>query len=312
MTATDGTVIELDREYSDVEVAEMFGVNRSQPPRWANQLRDPLRIVSRKPFRVLGSELVRFRHARDSRSLPNTGPGVRVMPKSGNAKLGDAAATYVARQSCPSSCPFKASGCYAEHDNTRAHWDRLTRMAADLSPLQLAQAEADQISDLPGSRDMRLHVAGDSVTREGTRVIAEACREYVERGRAEHGKNVRVWAYTHGWREVDRTDWGTVSVLASCETPEMVREAKTRGYAAALVVERFASDRAYVVEEGVKVIPCPAQTRDVKCTDCRLCLDEPRLWRTGTTIAFALHGGGVNKAKAAMRRVSLPVLGDQT
>ena len=51
----------------------------------------------------------------------------------------------------------------------------------------------------------------------------------------------------------------------------------------------FESERGYSVGHGVKVVPCPAQTRDLKCNQCRLCFKKmPK----GTAIGFAWHGQG--------------------
>lgn len=236
--------------------------------------------------------------------------GVLAMPRTMASKLGDAAATYAARQTCPDACPFKAGGgCYAEYDNPRTHWDRVTRGAAGLSPLQVARNEAKAIDRLPGDRPLRLHVAGDSTTRAGTRAIAAACGRYLDRGHPPV-RPAAVWAYTHSWQTVPRSDWGRVSILASCETSEGVRAAWGRGYAAAVAVPQFASDKAYDLG-GVRVVPCPAQTRGVVCTDCGLCFDDRRLLERRLAIGFEVHGSGKAKAAETLRRVALPVVGTE-
>lgn len=226
----------------------------------------------------------------DKRDEPS---GVVVIRASGNTKLGDAAATYVARQSCPTDCRFREAGCYAEYDNTGTHWRRASRGGMTLTPVELARNEAAAIRQTSADRHLRLHVAGDSTTDEGTRLIAAACMNYMFRG----GRF--VWTYTHAWRTVDRAAWGSVSVLASCETADDVRAAWGRGYAAALTVGWFASRRAYPAPEpniDIQVIPCPAQTRGRTCTDCRLCFDDSRLRERRLVIGFEVHGSGKRKA----------------
>jgi hypothetical protein len=94
-----------------------------------------------------------------------------------------------------------------------------------------------------------------------------------------------------------------VSVLASCERPEDAAAAMRRGYAAALVVERFDRDAAYQCGP-VKVLPCPNQTRDVQCRDCRLCWDDRRLRDAGLVIGFEAHGPGRRRALATLASVS--------
>jgi hypothetical protein len=100
-----------------------------------------------------------------------------------------------------------------------------------------------------------------------------------------------------------------VSVLASCETADDVRLARARGYAAALVVPAFEDAAAFPLAglDGAKVVPCPQQTRDRSCTDCRLCFADARLRDRNLVIGFALHGWGINKARRALTRVALPM-----
>ena len=240
-----------------------------------------------------------------------TFPGVRVSARSGNAKLGDCAATYAAATTCPASCPFLNGGCYAEYDQTSIHWKPITEQADGLTAEQVATAEALAIRRTPAVRDMRLHVAGDSPTREGTRAIADACEDYVARGLAV-GKRLAVFTYTHGWKQVLRSDWWRVSVLASCETVADVHAAFRRGYAAAVTVAAFpAGPRAFTLGEGegaVKCVPCPAQTSETTCSECKLCMDDRRLLATRTVIAFETHGSGRRRANEVLGRVALPVV----
>lgn len=229
--------------------------------------------------------------------------------KSANSKLGDAATTYAAQTSCPTSCVFfDGGGCYAESGaigkfvtaplNTAAR-------AIEHTDLDVALAECEAIDRLDPvrGRPLRLHTVGDCRTDAAARIVAGAARRYRVRGGGP------VWTYTHAWRDVKRESWGDVSVLASCETPMDVLLAEMRGYATALVVDEFEGDKAYWVWDPpdhpsvpVKLIPCPSQTRDVHCSDCGLCFDDSRLRTEGLSIGFAVHGSAlaVKKAKAAL------------
>ena len=216
--------------------------------------------------------------------------------KSGNKKLGDASATSAAQVSCPPDCPFFEDGCYAENGPQGWTTARLNKAAEamEASAMDAAHAEAEAIRSLSGKRDLRLHVVGDCRTAEAARTVAAAAEEH----KAKHGK--AAWTYTHASADVPREAWGSVSVLASCESPADIPAARQRGYATALVVAKFASDKAYTLA-GERVIPCPEMTgRASGCTDCRLCFDDARLRSARLTIAFEAHG---QKVKAVTSKL---------
>ena len=215
--------------------------------------------------------------------------------KTGNTKVGDVAVTHAAQESCPTSCTFLGSGCYAETGQQKWVTRRLNKAATGATPRQIALAEAEAIRKLNGKKPLRLHVVGDCRTTEAARIVAKAADEY----RAKHDQP--VWTYTHAWRTVPREAWGNVSVLASCETPADVAQAKDRGYATAIVVESFASERRHAIGP-VDAIPCVEQTRGVTCDNCRLCFDDDYLRKSGRTIAFKGHGIMSLVFKALQRR----------
>ena len=106
----------------------------------------------------------------------------------------------------------------------------------------------------------------------------------------------KVFTYTHSWRDIPRETWGVkISVLASCETVPQALEAMGRGYAAALVVGEHPQDGRVWYPHGsgggIRVIPCPEQTRGVTCRECRLCMRDGLLKGIRAVIAFAAHGG---------------------
>jgi hypothetical protein len=233
---------------------------------------------------------------------------VKVKNRTGNAKVGDAAVTYASQATCPDECPFRNSGCYAE--SGPLSWSVTSKLnrASATDPVAIAQAEAAAIDTLPADRDMRLHGVGDSATRRGTRALAAAVGRYLDRAKKVLVRGTaaaaRVWTYTHAWRKVPRSDWGRTSVLASCESAAEAKDAMKRGYAAALVVDAFESEGVYE-EGGVRVLPCPNQTRGAVCTSCRLCFDDDRLREAGLVIAFVAHGNGKRRVAEKVRRISL-------
>jgi hypothetical protein len=216
-----------------------------------------------------------------------------------NSKVGDVAATYAPiSKTCPASCPLRDNGCYAQGGNVGFKVRRTEEYSDGLNGDTVATLEGDEIADLatyaPLGHALRIHVSGDATSDFRASQMARGARSWPG----------RVWSYTHAWRDVQRDSWGKVSILASCETVADVVRANRRGYASALVVAEHPKDgRAFTTADGVKVIPCPAQTRDVKCTDCRLCWNDKLLLSQAACISFAAHG--------ATKKRTLKVLNSQ-
>lgn len=239
--------------------------------------------------------MVRLRLRQRQWQNVRNGPGVKTVEVTDNAKLGPVSATYVAQASCPHDCPFLGSGCYGEYGPLSWQWKRIGETAKGLSPLELAETEANLVSQMSGAFPLRLHVVGDSTTREGTRLLAKAAARYSKK------RGQKVWAYTHAWARVTRRDWGRTSVLASCESIEQVKAATRKGYATALVVAEFAQSKTYDIGNGFKLVPCPAQTKEaVTCSSCRLCWDDDRLRKAKLVIGFEAHGSGKRKSRMAL------------
>lgn len=214
---------------------------------------------------------------------------------SGNTKIMGSKkvdATYVSiKASCPKDCPLMGEGCYAQLSYVGMTSTRLDQEAKGFSALQTARAEAHVIDSsykggaVPVGRDLRLHVSGDSRTLAGTRVINKAVGRWKKRGGGD------CWSYTHAWKNVPREEWSNVSILASVTNTQEVALAKEQGYAPTIVVNEHLNDKAYKLDGAdTKWIPCPAQTRGVGCSDCRLCFNADRLYQDGFGIAFAAHG----------------------
>ncbi|MFY4731185.1 DUF7227 family protein [Nitrospira sp. BLG_2] len=211
---------------------------------------------------------------------------VTAIETSENRKIGNCSATYASQVSCPKTCPFFQKGCYAETGPLGIHTKRLNK--EQTTAFAVAQAEARAIGNLSGSNHLRLHVVGDSCTKKGTKLLANAAKRHT----AKAGKS--VWTYTHAWQMREREEWGGISVLASCENIADAKKAMKRNYAVAMVVPKFQSEKAYSVGK-YKVIPCPNQTKHITCDQCRLCMDDKRLRDNKLIIGFEPHGACRNK-----------------
>jgi hypothetical protein len=221
-----------------------------------------------------------------------------VVQNSKNAKIGDVSTTLAGTVSCV-DCTFRGNGCYAETGMVGIHVRRLNDKvrARKASPVRQAEHEARGIDALKArGQGLRIHTSGDCPTAEAARIVSDAADRFMARGGG------KAWSYTHAWRRMSRKAWGGVSVLASVETLADARRAMKRGWAVARVVPQFSGDKAWT-EDGIRWIPCPAQTRDnVTCDSCRLCWSDDKLRAIGAGVAFEAHGSSKRKAAKACSR----------
>ena len=217
-----------------------------------------------------------------------------VVLNSKNAKVGNIAATYLpVDKTCPNTCALKDNGCYAQSGNVGIHNIRLDKEVAKrkrMSAYDIVRMEAREIiakAEQSKGKALRLHVSGDARTNASAKLLGKAA--LVWRG--------KVYSYTHAWRTVERASWGKVSILASCENVGQVAQAFARGYAASLVVDAHPADGKAFTVDGIKQIPCPAQTRDdVTCETCKLCMNDDKLVDMRACVTFAAHGVSRKKA----------------
>lgn len=228
--------------------------------------------------------------------------GAIYVKDSGNTKIMGSKkvdATYTSiESSCPKSCPLKGEGCYAQLSFVGIQSRRLDKEAEGFSPIDVARSEAAAIDcsynggPVAKDRALRIHVAGDCRTIAAAKLVNNAVGRWKKRGGGD------CWSYTHAWRNVPRSEWRHVSILASVGNVGEVDAARAQGYAPSIVVAEHPSDKAYTLPgSDTKWIPCPAQTRGVGCTDCRLCFNANRLLTSNMGIAFAAHGIMKNTVK---------------
>jgi hypothetical protein len=196
--------------------------------------------------------------------------------------------TRAAKQTCPPECPV-GEICYADYGKSGMLTKRLNKAANSMesTPYQITMAEAEAIeTDWPrDGRPLRLHEVGECADEECAAMLTSSV-EWVQKNGGGP-----AYTYTHNWVDIPRTAWGTVSVLASCETLADVDEAmEFHAYAAALVVDTFEKfHREHGMDTGM--IPCPEQTGESPdCASCKLCMRDDLLLRAGRFIGFEVHG----------------------
>lgn len=199
-------------------------------------------------------------------------------------KVGLMAATYVARASCPKSCPLFHHGCYASLGHCGVHTHRLDRAAANVhaTTLTVAKAEAWAIKNMTiiPNLPLRGHIVGDCSTPKCAEIVGDAYRSYMDRGGGIS------YSYTHAWATVPRKAWGPrISILASCESLDQVFLARKMGYHAAVLLVREKLIKATTIQ-GIKILPCSHALKGTFCSECKLCMREDFLAKSGSVVAF--------------------------
>ena len=216
-----------------------------------------------------------------------------ITPKSKNAKVGKMAVTTSTATTCPTSCPFKSNGCYADSGPLKLHWDKVTReeRGDDWSTF------ISKIKDLPTGSKWRHNQAGD-LPGDMEKLDNEKC---IELAKANKGK--RGFTYTH-YDVLDNFQNAitvnimnhlgfTVNVSANnLEHADKLCDLDIAPVATVLPIDQTTNT---VTPKGRKVVVCPATYKDdVSCASCMLC----EKWDRNVVVGFPAHG--TSKKKAAM------------
>lgn len=84
-------------------------------------------------------------------------PDIKFIRMTENRKTGYIPVVYSDKTTCPDSCPFKQTGCYAKTGLTRFAWNRLKNSGTNTK----WNSFLAEIRDLPSNQLWRYGVAGD-------------------------------------------------------------------------------------------------------------------------------------------------------
>jgi hypothetical protein len=214
-----------------------------------------------------------------------------ITPKSKNAKLGKIPTTTSTATTCPTACPFRDNGCYAESGPLKLHWLKVTKgeRGDDWSTF------LDKIKDLPAGSKWRHNQAGD-LPGDTKDLDSTKC---VDLAKANEGK--RGFTYTH-YDVLDNFQNAitvnmmnhlgfTVNVSANnLEHADQLCDLDIAPVATVLPIEQTTNT---VTPKGRKVVVCPATYKDdVSCASCMLC----EKWDRNVVVGFPAHGTSKKKA----------------
>ena len=209
--------------------------------------------------------------------------------QSRNAKTGPIAVSTSSADTCPTSCPLKGAGCYAEAGPLGILWRKVSRGEAGLTWEQFLE----QIETLPSRVLWRHNQAGD-LPGEGDAIDRDKLRELVR----ANGKR-RGFTYTH--KPATRSNLAAIRAANKAGftinlSANNLTEADTLADTGLPVVTVLPSDtrKAVKTPAGRTVAICPATIAEgITCFDCGLCAMPGRK----AIIGFPAHG--VSRAKAS-------------
>ena len=216
-----------------------------------------------------------------------------ITPKSKNAKVGKMAVTTSTATTCPTACPFRDNGCYAESGPLKLHWLKVTKgeRGDDWSTF------LDKIKDLPAGSKWRHNQAGD-LPGDTQDLDSTKCADLA---RANEGK--RGFTYTHYDVLENFQNAITVNIMNNLgftvnvsannlDHADKLCDLDIAPVATVLPIEQTTNT---VTPKGRKVVVCPATYKDdVSCADCMLCEKRDRK----VIVGFPAHGTGKKKASA--------------
>lgn len=210
---------------------------------------------------------------------------VLYVPCSKDAKTGLVSGVYSSENTCPTSCPFKGNGCYAENFHCHLAW---RRAKADISSMP-QKARNEGLLDL-----LRVNIAGDMAIPGTSKLNLLLVNWYIE----QFAGKTTLWGYTH------------------CKPTEynkaVVRYANENGFALSMSCESMVG-ALKLHEQGIPVVlatdkvkesdsmfhVCKGGKDGVTCRNCRLCTMPQRK----KIVVFNLHGARKKAAQKAVEHI---------
>jgi len=226
------------------------------------------------------------------RSAPVSALSFALTMVSRNVKTGAIPVSITSAASCPPSCVFMGSGCYAEAGPLALHWRAVTNGERGMGWADFVKA----IRRLPRGTFWRHNQAGD-LPGIGEALDSVALAELT---RANAGR--KGFTYTHkpmtedNARAVRAANDGGFTINLSANTLAHADElARTGAGPVVVVLDATEGDNVTTTTpEGRKVRTCPATYKDsVNCARCQWCAKADR----SEIIAFPAHGARKNVAR---------------
>ena len=214
----------------------------------------------------------------------------RFTERSRNVKTGNIPVTTSAKSTCPSICPLKDSGCYADGGPLAIVWNQVSGNGYGIKDL------CRDIESLPDGQLWRHNQAGD-LPHKKQRINKSLLDQIVL---ANVGK--RGFTYTHhdmsiahNRAQVEASNLLGFTINLSGNNPAHADELADLGIAPVVTVLPIDQRTNATTPAGRKIVVCPAaidDTNAITCKTCQLCAKSNRT----AIIGFPAHGMRKKKA----------------
>lgn len=210
---------------------------------------------------------------------------------SSNIKTGPIPVSTSSKHNCPTACPFRGNGCYAESGPLNIHWQKVTSGERGLD----FDSFCKSVSKLPRKQLWRHNQAGD-LEGKGNHINTLRLRQLTEANKGKRG-----FTYTHkpmtpaNQRAVKDANDNGFTINLSANNLAEADKLKALNVGPVVVVVPSDQTENTTTPQGHKVVICPAVIRDdVSCATCGLCQKGNR----SVLVGFPSHGSGKKKADA--------------
>lgn len=210
---------------------------------------------------------------------------------SNNAKTGPIPVTTSSMSTCPSVCPLKGNGCYAEAGPLAWHWKAVSDGRRSIS---LGDVCA-RIAALPKHQLWRWAQAGD-LPGDGKLIDWKGLKQIVKANTGRDG-----FTFTHYDPTIDanaaaihNANMAGFTVNMSANNLEHADQLHALGIGPVVVVLPIGVTKPLKTPAGNHVSVCPAVVRDdMTCARCGICAKEYRR----AIVGFPAHGSSAAKAQ---------------
>lgn len=207
-----------------------------------------------------------------------------------NAKTGHIPVSTTSAKSCPTSCPLKKNGCYAESGPLAIHWAKVTRGERGKKWNEFVLDVKNKI----GNGEIWRHNQAGDLPGNGNKIDESMLNSLVNANKGKRG-----FTYTHkpltkkNKELIKKANEEGFTINLSANNMDHADKLMNANIAPVVVVVPENSENT-TTPNGHKVVICPANVeKHITCRTCQLCSISTRK----IIIGFPVHG--VFKRKAA-------------